>query len=213
MPKSAFSWSQFNRVPIVGILRNVSFEELKMILPIAHNAGLTTIEITVNTPKVFEMIAHARDIFNEKMNIGVGTVCTVSEFDQAIEAGSEFIVTPVLNKKIIQKSLSQEIPIFPGAYTPTEIHKAWSWGVPMVKVFPATNLGAGFIKDLKGPFPNIKLIPTGGVNLENIIDFQKAGAAGFGIGSPLFDKKLIADKNWKALENHISQFIKIINPR
>jgi 2-dehydro-3-deoxyphosphogluconate aldolase/(4S)-4-hydroxy-2-oxoglutarate aldolase len=98
------------------------------------------------------------------------------------------------------------VPVFPGAFTPTEIYEAWSLGASMVKVFPATSLGPGYIKDLKAPLSQIKLLPTGGVTLSNLADFFGAGADGVGIGSQLFDKRLIQDKNWTGLKAHFQEF-------
>jgi 2-dehydro-3-deoxyphosphogluconate aldolase/(4S)-4-hydroxy-2-oxoglutarate aldolase len=97
--------------------------------------------------------------------------------------------------------VKKDIPVFPGAYTPTEIYKAWSLGADMIKVFPATQLGATFIKDVLAPLPQVKLVPTGGVSLENFPEFLRAGAKGLGMGSTLFPQKLIKSKNWHELED------------
>jgi 2-dehydro-3-deoxyphosphogluconate aldolase/(4S)-4-hydroxy-2-oxoglutarate aldolase len=107
--------------------------------------------------------------------------------------------------------VSRNIPVFPGAYTPTEIYQAWKLGASMVKVYPATSLGPEYIKDVKAPLNKIKLMPTGGINLDNIQTFIKAGADGLGIGSQLFDKTLIKDENWEGLELHFKQYVSKIN--
>jgi 2-dehydro-3-deoxyphosphogluconate aldolase/(4S)-4-hydroxy-2-oxoglutarate aldolase len=207
MINNSFSWELFEKVPIVGILRNIAFEDFKNVFLACQNVGLTNLEITMNTPAVEKMISYACENSEGLMNIGAGTVCSESDLDRALKAGSQFIVTPIISKEVIEKCVALGIPIFPGAYTPTEIYTAWSLGAKVVKVFPATALGPSFIKDLKGPLDQIKLLPTGGVSLDNIQDFKAAGAAGYGIGSQLFNKKLIADKNWKGLQEHIEQYI------
>lgn len=207
MNNKSFSWELFEQVPIVGILRNIAFEDFKSVFEICKKVGLTNLEITMNTAGVEEMISYGVENSNRQMNIGAGTVCNVTELDRALKAGSQFIVTPILSKAVIGKCVEMEIPIFPGAYTPTEIYTAWSWGAKVVKIFPATTLGPSFIKDLKGPLAQIKLLPTGGVNLENIHEFKAAGAVGYGIGSQLFDKKLIANRNWTGLHEHIEKYI------
>lgn len=207
MDQRSFSQELFNKAPIVGIIRNLSLEELKQILPIYREAGLTTIEITMNTPGAEEMIRYAVDNENDGLNIGAGTVCTKEDLENALEAGAQFIVTPVINKKIIKSCAKKSIPIFPGGYTPTELYNAWSYGATMVKIYPATSLGPEYIKDLKAPLNKLKVLPTGGISLENMNDFLKAGSDGLGIGSQLFDKKMIAEKDWTGLKAYFEKFV------
>ncbi len=196
-------------MPLVGIVRNISFEAVRQILPLYLEAGFTTIEITMNTPQVAEMIGYALEKYTGSLNVGAGTVCTRADLKRALAAGAQFIVTPIINKKVIRTCVAQEIPIFPGAYTPTEIYQAWSLGASMVKVYPATALGPEYIKDVKAPLDQVKLMPTGGVNLDNLASFLKAGADGFGIGSQLFDKKMIREENWLALKTHFEAFVRL----
>lgn len=207
MSEHTFSWELFNKAPLVGIIRNVSPDDVKRILPIYREAGLTTVEITMNTPGAADMIRYALENEHYGLNIGAGTVCTKDDLDAALDAGAQFIVTPVLSKKVIKSCVKKGVPVFPGAYTPTEIFQAWSWGASMVKIYPATALGPGYIKDVKAPMNQLKLLPTGGVSLENMEAFLKAGAKGLGIGGQLFDKKLIQDKNWDGLKAHFLQFV------
>ena len=207
MSERTFSWELFQKAPIVGIVRNVSLEDVKYILPIFREAGLTTIEITMNTPGAEGIIRYALENESDGLNIGAGTVCTKDDLELALDAGAQFIVTPIINKKVIKSCVKKKVPIFPGAFTPTEIYNAWTLGATMVKIYPATSLGPEYIKDLKAPMNQLKLLPTGGVGLENMSDFLKAGANGLGIGGQLFDKKLIQDKNWEGLKAHFQQFI------
>jgi 2-dehydro-3-deoxyphosphogluconate aldolase/(4S)-4-hydroxy-2-oxoglutarate aldolase len=206
MSEGIFSWELFRKAPIVGIVRNVQLEDVKQILPIFREAGLTTIEITMNTPGAAEIIRYAVENEKDGLNIGAGTVCTKDDLRLAIDAGAQFIVTPIINKKVIKSCVKKGIPIFPGAFTPTEIYSAWELGASMVKIYPATSLGPEYIKDLKAPMSQLKLLPTGGINLKNMVDFMKAGANGLGIGGQLFEKKMIEDKNWKGLKDHFRQF-------
>jgi 2-dehydro-3-deoxyphosphogluconate aldolase / (4S)-4-hydroxy-2-oxoglutarate aldolase len=164
MKKTVFSWSLFEKMPIVGIVRNIDIEDMKHILPIFREAGLTTIEITMNTPNTEKMIRYAVENEQAGLNIGAGTVCDKKELKHALKAGAQFIVTPVIQRKVIKACVKKEIPIFPGAFTPTEIYTAWSYGANMVKIFPATQLGAEYIKEVKAPLNNIKLLPTGACN-------------------------------------------------
>lgn len=202
--KESFSWELYNRAPIVGIVRGVSTDIMRDIAKAYLQAGLHTIEITMNTAGAAAMISILRSEFND-LNVGAGTVCNMEDYDRALAAGAQFIVTPILDETVIKNAVAQEIPIFPGAYSPTEIYRAWSLGASAVKIFPATQLGVQFIKDLSGPLNEIKLLPTGGVSLENIRSFFEAGAVGVGMGSSLFDKKLIMERNFEGLTDHFAK--------
>nr|WP_295933862.1 bifunctional 4-hydroxy-2-oxoglutarate aldolase/2-dehydro-3-deoxy-phosphogluconate aldolase [uncultured Dyadobacter sp.] len=206
MSERTFSWELFNKAPLVGIIRNISPEDVKRILPIYREAGLTTVEITMNTPGASDIIRYALESEHYGLNIGAGTVCTKDDLEAALEAGAQFIVTPVISKKVIKSCVKKGIPVFPGAFTPTEIYNAWTMGASMVKIYPATSLGPEYIKDLKAPMNQLKLLPTGGVGLENMSAFLKAGANGLGVGGQLFDKKLIQEKDWDGLKAHFLQF-------
>ncbi|GLU53820.1 bifunctional 4-hydroxy-2-oxoglutarate aldolase/2-dehydro-3-deoxy-phosphogluconate aldolase [Dyadobacter frigoris] len=213
MSKESFSEELFKKAPIVGIVRNLSLNEVKQILPIFREAGLTTIEITMNTPGAEDIIRYALEYESEGLNIGAGTVCTKDDLENALEAGAQFVVTPVINKKIIKSCVKKGIPVFPGGFTPTELYNAWSYGATMVKIYPATSLGPEYIKDLKAPLDKMKVLPTGGINLENMSEFLKAGADGLGIGGQLFDKKLIKEKDWAGLKLHFQKFVEKLNKR
>lgn len=209
MIDSAFSWPLFNEMPIVGIIRHVSAAAVSQLLPVYRAAGLTTVEITMNTPDAETMIRAARQQYPDTLNVGAGTVCSEADLALALAAGAQFIVTPVINKKVIKACVKKGVPIFPGAFTPSEIYKAWALGASMVKVFPTTQLGPAYIRDIKAPLNQIKLLPTGGITLQNMGDFLTAGADGFGIGSHLFDKRLIDEENWDGLKNHFSAFVNV----
>lgn len=205
---SSFSWELFEKAPIVGIIRGLSVEEIRQILPLYRQAGLTTIEITLNTPDAEEMIQYALEHEPDGLNIGAGTVCTEADLEKALTAGAQFIVTPILNKNVVKTCVKRGVAIFPGAFSPTEIYNAWSLGASMVKVYPATSLGPDYIKDLKAPLNQLKVLPTGGISLSNMAAYVNAGADGLGIGSQLFDKVLIGQKNWSGLRRHFEQFVR-----
>ena len=213
MSQPAFSWELFHQTPIVGIVRHLSSEDVAYLLPIYQKAGLTTIEVTMNTPGAEAILQRALRQFPTGLNIGAGTVCTEDDLDRALAAGAQFIVTPIVRKKIIRACVDRNVPIFPGAFTPSEIYKAWSLGASMVKVFPTTTLGPSYIKDVKAPLPQIKLLPTGGITVSNMVDFLRAGADGLGIGSHLFEKTLIQKRDTSALNAHFSEFTKLLANR
>jgi 2-dehydro-3-deoxyphosphogluconate aldolase/(4S)-4-hydroxy-2-oxoglutarate aldolase len=199
-----FSWELFYKLPIIGILRGVAPSTLFNMMPLYIDAGFTNLEITMNSQGAAETIRELRSTYEGKLNIGAGTVCTQQDLQTALEAGATYIVTPVVSEKIIATCVQQQIPIFPGAYTPTEIYMAWQVGASMVKVFPATTLGAGYIKEVKAPLNEVKLLPTGGVSAENLADFFKAGAEGVGMGSQLFPTKLLLEENSNELKKHFT---------
>ncbi|MCK0133842.1 bifunctional 4-hydroxy-2-oxoglutarate aldolase/2-dehydro-3-deoxy-phosphogluconate aldolase [Arenibacter sp. S6351L] len=202
--KESFSWELYNRAPIVGIVRGVSMDVMRDIAKAYLKAGLHTIEITMNTAGAAEIISKLRGEFND-LNVGAGTVCNMEDYDRAEEAGAQFIVTPIIDEAVIRSAVAQGIPIFPGGYSPTEIYRAWSLGASAVKIFPASQLGVQFIKDISAPLNEIKLLPTGGVSLENIKSFFEAGVVGVGMGSSLFDKKLIEERDFEGLSDHFSK--------
>jgi 2-dehydro-3-deoxyphosphogluconate aldolase/(4S)-4-hydroxy-2-oxoglutarate aldolase len=208
MNKQEFSWQEFSKVPLIGIIRNLSMDEISKILPVYQAAGLTTIEITMNTPFAADIIRSATEQYKGKLNVGAGTVCSVEDLKLALEAGAQFIVTPILNPEVVKLCVKSKIPVFPGAYTPTEIYQAWELGADMVKVYPATALGPDYIRDVKAPLNKIKLLPTGGISLGNIEAFMIAGADGLGIGGQLFDKQLIKNQDWDGLLEHFKQYVK-----
>ncbi|CCH57189.1 2-dehydro-3-deoxyphosphogluconate aldolase/4-hydroxy-2-oxoglutarate aldolase [Fibrisoma limi BUZ 3] len=203
-----YSNELFAQAPIVGIVRNLPPDVITQLLPVYQEAGLTTIEITMNTPGAVDCIREARQHYPTGLNIGAGTVCTLDDLEQALDAGAQFIVTPILDELVIRTCVERGVPIFPGAFTPTEIYRAWALGASMVKVFPTTSLGPAYIKDLKGPLPHVKLLPTGGVSLNTLQQFFDAGATGVGVGSHLFDASLINNRNWSGLKLHFQEFLK-----
>lgn len=201
-----FSNEQFKRMPLVGILRGYPDAKVNGILNAARQAGLTTMEITMNTEGAAEMIERAVGRHGEEMNIGAGTVCNVSDLEMALGAGAQFIVTPILDEQIIQECRDRDIPVFAGAFTPTEIYRAWSIGASMVKVFPSEFLGPAYIKSVLAPLNQVRVMPTGGVSLENMETYWRAGASAFGMGSQLLHKEYIAAEDWHALAAHFRQF-------
>lgn len=204
---SGFNWEYFNEVPIVGIFRNIPMDDIVHILPLCVSHGLRTLEITMNTKGAGDIIRYGIENFGTQLNIGAGTVCNIQDLEEAIGYGASFIVTPNLDEEVVSECVKRAIPIFPGAFTPTEIYSAWKLGASMVKVFPADNLGAKFISNIRAPFGEIKLLPTGGIDASNVHDYLKAGASGVGVSSGLFDKKLIRNKDWQALACHLKTFV------
>ena len=197
----AFSWTRFRETPIIGILRGASPSVCRTIAEVCVDTGYHTLEITMNTPAADGIIAKLRDRFPD-LNIGAGTVCNLEDYERAVAAGAQFIVTPILDEEVILGAVAENLPVFPGAYTPTEIYRAWTLGGSAVKVFPAGQLGPDYLKDVSAPLSEIKLLPTGGIDKNNIRAYFQAGATGVGMGSGLLDKQLIKSQDYRGLRLH-----------
>ena len=206
MHRPIFSWDLFNKMPVVGIIRGLSVDEIEFVLPIYKEAGFTTIEITLNTPEALSVISSLVNQYNGELNVGAGTVCTLDDLAAAVNAGANFIVTPIFRAEVVKKCVSMEVPIFPGAFSPTEIYEAWELGASMVKLYPASVVGPAYVSAVLAPLNKVKLMPTGGIHLSNMLAFMKAGAASLGIGSELFDKKIIQKRDSEAMLNHFTLF-------
>ena len=183
----------------------MSIDAVRKISRACLEAEFGTLEITMNTTGSTDMISSIREEF-PGLNVGAGTVCNKQDLKQALWAGAQFIVTPILDEAVIKDAVSQGVPIFPGAFSPTEIYRAWSLGASAVKVFPASQFGVNYIKEVRGPLDDIKLLPTGGVSLENIRSFFEAGAFGVGMGSSLFKKELVEADDINSLIDHLQKF-------
>lgn len=206
MHRSIFSWDLFNKMPVVGIIRNLSVADINFVLPIYEQAGFTTIEITLNTPEALSVISSLSNQYKGELNVGAGTVCTLSDLTDAVNAGANFIVTPIFKAEVIKKCVLMKLPIFPGAFSPTEIYEAWELGASMVKLYPASVVGPAYVSAVLAPLNKVKLMPTGGIHLSNMLAFMKAGATSLGIGAELFDKKIIQKRDSEAMLNHFKLF-------
>jgi len=206
-----FSFELFNKMPVIGIMRNIPDEHIETIAGVYCHSGLTCLEITMNSLNAERNIALLADLYGDDLNIGAGTVCSMNDLEKALAAKAQFIVTPIINDEVIKACVAEKIPIFPGAYTPSEIYKAWSLGASLVKLFPAGDLKPGYIKEVLAPLSFVSLLPTGGVTLDNFISHFQQGAKGVGIGSQLFPKDVIIRQDWDTLETVYTAFVKKYN--
>jgi len=161
--------------------------------------GVSGIEITMTTPNALQVIEELARKMGNEIQLGVGSVLDAKTAQSAIDAGAEFVVSPVYKKEIIETAHRNDKAAMPGCFTPGEILAAWEAGADVVKVFPADVLGMAFFKAVKAPMPHLQLMPTGGVDLDNAGDWLKAGACAVGIGTALLDKKAIAENDFKKL--------------
>jgi 2-dehydro-3-deoxyphosphogluconate aldolase / (4S)-4-hydroxy-2-oxoglutarate aldolase len=192
---------------IVAIIRGISPEKVLDVANALHDGGVKTLEITLNSAKALSVIEVIADKLGDRIVVGAGTVLDPESARASIYAGARFVLSPTVDVETIRTTRRYGAVSIPGAFTPTEILTAYSYGGDIVKVFPATSAIA-YIKDVRGPLPQIPMMPTGGVQLDNIKDFQNAGAVAFGIGSALVDsRQAITDEYLKQLTNKAKQFV------
>jgi 2-dehydro-3-deoxyphosphogluconate aldolase/(4S)-4-hydroxy-2-oxoglutarate aldolase len=173
--------------------------------------GLDVLEVTMTVPGAIEVIQRLAREYGDETLVGAGTVLDPETAAACIRAGAKFIVSPALNEETIQFCREQDVAVFPGALTPTEVVRAWKAGADAVKVFPAGAVGgASYLKALKAPLPQIELIPTGGVSLKTAADFIKAGAMALGVGADLVDPKALREGNTALLTERARQFLEIV---
>ena len=208
--KAADVIQQIEATGIVAIIRAADSAQLIDVVSALRDGGVTCIEVTMTTPNALEVIRQARVASGESAAIGVGTVLDAQTARAAILAGAQFVVAPVLDLPTIETCKRYSVPVMPGAMTPTEIVHAWQAGADFVKVFPTSTLGATFIKDLRGPLPQIKLVPTGGVNLDTVADFIMAGCAAVGVGGALVSSQALAKRDLTAIRRTATEFLERI---
>jgi 2-dehydro-3-deoxyphosphogluconate aldolase/(4S)-4-hydroxy-2-oxoglutarate aldolase len=199
--------AEIERTGVVAIVRSDSADPLIEIVDALQAGGLTCIEITMTTPGTLEAIAAASQRFAGRCAIGVGTVLDPETARAAILAGATFVVSPIVDEPTIRLCRRYSVASIPGAFTPTEIVRAWQAGADVVKVFPATKLGPSFFKDMRGPLPQIKLTPTGGVSVENAGAFIRAGAVAVGVGSALIGKDAVQAGDFATLTARAKAFL------
>ena len=171
------------------------------------DGGITTLEFTLTNKQANDIITRVRDHFAARLTIGAGTILDAAMARESVSAGAQFLVTPIFAPDVIDVARGCDIPIACGAFTPTEILAAWRAGADLVKVFPAGQLGPTYIKDILGPLPDIPMVPTGGVNVDNCASFLAAGAYTVAVGSQLVSKTLIQNKDWPALTALARRFV------
>lgn len=191
--------NKINDSKAVAIIRMADSDKLIKVAEAIYKGGVSAIEITMTTPNALHVIETIAKTMGDTIRIGVGSVLDSETARLAINAGAEFVVSPIFKKEIVETAHRYDKAVMPGAFTPTEILTAWEAGADVIKVFPADILGMAFFKGVLAPMPQIKLMPTGGVNLDNAGDWLKAGACAVGIGSALLDKKAIAEDDFKKL--------------
>jgi 2-dehydro-3-deoxyphosphogluconate aldolase/(4S)-4-hydroxy-2-oxoglutarate aldolase len=202
--------SLFQRVTdcgVIAVLRAKSTAELMDVANALYAGGVTAIEVTMTTPGALDVIKVVSAELGGKVVVGVGSVLDPETARAAILAGADYVVAPTLNEAVVRITKRYGKVSIPGAFTPTEILRAWDSGADAVKVFPTSSVGPQYLKDLKGPLPQIPLVPTGGVSVETCGDFIRAGAVAVGAGSALVDSKAVAAGDWATITDTAKRMV------
>ncbi|HEY8370707.1 MAG TPA: bifunctional 4-hydroxy-2-oxoglutarate aldolase/2-dehydro-3-deoxy-phosphogluconate aldolase [Thermodesulfobacteriota bacterium] len=192
---------------VVAIVRHVPADRIGPLARALQAGGVRAIEVTLNTEGALEAIARLAAERPADVAIGAGTVMTAGEVASAVGAGATFIVCPHTDDEVIAAARERGVPVIPGAYTPSEIVRAWRAGAAMVKLFPASNGGPKYLREVRAPLADIPIVPTGGVGLDTAADFVRAGAVAIGLGSALTPRDRIAAGDWQAITDLAARFV------
>ena len=199
--------AEVERLGVVAIIRMPDPAALRAVVDALAEGGVRALEVTMTVPRAIELIAEIAPTLPSDFLFGAGTVLDADTVHRAVGAGAQFIVSPVFKPEVVKAAHADEVPVMPGCFTPTEILGAWEMGADIIKVFPATSVGPGYLKDIRGPLPHIKLMPTGGVSIDNAGDWLRAGAVGVGVGSALVDTKAIAAKQFNVIADNARRIV------
>lgn len=195
------------RLGVVAVIRMKEADRLRAVVDALAAGGVRALEVTMTVPRAIDLIGEITPTLPAGFLFGAGTVLDAETAHRAIDAGARYIVSPVFRRSVIDACHERDVPAMPGCLTPTEILDAWDAGADIVKVFPATTFGPGYIKDVRAPLPHIRLMPTGGVSLDNAGDWIRAGAVAVGVGSALVDTTAIAAGNYQAIEANARRIV------
>ncbi len=195
---------------IVAVVRSDSSESLVKVVAALAEGGVSAAEVTFTVPDAVDVIRQVRREVRDAVVLGAGTVLDPETARAALLAGAEYIVSPIVNLEVIRLCRRYDKVAMPGAFTPTEVVTAWEAGADVVKIFPADVGGASYLKALRGPLPQVRLMPTGGVDLNTAESFLQAGACCLGVGSALVDPKAIAGGDFTRIRDLAAQFATIV---
>jgi 2-dehydro-3-deoxyphosphogluconate aldolase/(4S)-4-hydroxy-2-oxoglutarate aldolase len=196
---------------IVAVVRSPDSQQLVEVARALADGGVTVVEITMSVPGALEVLRQVRQALGDRILLGAGTVLDAETARAVLLAGAEYVVAPTVNPDVIRLCRRFDKLVMPGAFTPTEILMAWEAGADIVKVFPAEVVGPAYFKALRGPLPQIRLMPTGGVDLTTAAAFLKAGACCLGIGGQLVEPKAVAEGNFDRIRDLARQYVAIVN--
>lgn len=170
---------------LIVVARAQRAEDYDAVLDVLIDAGIRSVELTLTTPGTFDRLPHLLAQYGDVADLGVGTVTNAADLGRAVDAGASYLVTPITSAAFVQQATDAGVPIVPGGLTPTELFASWSAGASAVKIFPAGQVGPAYLKDLRGPFPDLVAVPSGGVDLAGAAAWLQAGAVAVSVGGPL----------------------------
>ena len=191
----------------IAVIRLRERGKLLSVVEALVKGGIRCVEITMTVPGAIDAIAELGGLVKEDVILGAGTVLDAETASRAIDAGARFIVSPVFRREIVERCNARGAVVIPGCFTPTEIYTAWKAGADAVKVFPAGVLGISFFKSVRGPLPDLKLIPTGGVTVENAATWIEAGAVAVAVGTDLVDKAAVESAGYRIITDRASRLV------
>ena len=199
--------AEIQRLGVVAVIRMKDAGRLRAVIDAIAEGGVRAIEVTMSVPGAVGLIAKLAPALPSSILFGAGTVIDAATARAVIDAGARFIVSPVFRREVIDACHERDIVVAPGCFSPTEILDAHEYGADVVKVFPATALGPSYIKDIRAPLPQVRLMPTGGVTLDNAGDWIRAGAVAVGVGSALLDAKAVEEGRFDVLVNNARRIV------
>ena len=206
-PRTAEVVEAVERAGIVAVIRMKDPNKLQAVVDAIAEGGIRALEITMTVPGAVDLIRDLAPRLPAGFILGAGTVLDADTVARVADAGARYVVSPVFRRSVIEACHARDLAAMPGCFTPTEILDAWDAGADIVKVFPATTLGPSYLKDVRAPLPQVKLMPTGGVTVENAGDWIRAGAVAVGVGTSLLDAKAIEDGHFHVLKTNAERMI------
>jgi 2-dehydro-3-deoxyphosphogluconate aldolase/(4S)-4-hydroxy-2-oxoglutarate aldolase len=195
---------------LVAVVRSPDGAQLVEVCRALADGGVTVVEITMTVPDALSVLGRVRAALGDRVLLGAGTILDPETARAALLAGAEYVVAPSLNVEVIRVCRRYGKLVMPGAFTPTEILTAWEAGADIVKVFPADVLGPAFFKAVRAPLPQVRLMPTGGVDLKTAADFLRAGACCLGVGGQLVEARAVAERNFDRLRDLARQYVAVV---
>ena len=199
--------AEVEKLGVVAIIRMPDPAAVRAVVDALAEGGVRALEVTMTVPRAIELIAEIAPTLPSDFLFGAGTLLDAETVRRAVGAGAQFIVSPVFRREVVEAAHSEGVPVMPGCFSPTEILDAWDMGADIIKVFPATSVGPGYIKDVRGPLPHVKLMPTGGVSIDNVGEWLRAGAVAVGVGSAVVDTKAIAAKQFNVIADNARRMV------
>jgi 2-dehydro-3-deoxyphosphogluconate aldolase/(4S)-4-hydroxy-2-oxoglutarate aldolase len=195
---------------VVAVIRLQDPQKLRGVIDALMAGGVRALEVTMTVPGAIRLIEQIAPTLPPEFILGAGTILDPETARMALLAGARYIVSPVYRPEVVKVCHRYDAAAMPGCFTPTEILDAWETGADVVKVFPATALGPGFFKDVRGPLPQVKMMPTGGVSLANAGEWIKAGAVAIGVGTAMVDSKAVGAADWATITDTAKKFVEAV---